>query len=70
MARDGIGERAARTRIGAQMPQREKLEHADYAVDASGTLRETVDEAERLYALLVRDLELLRKTPRPGSSRS
>lgn len=70
MARDGIGERAARTRIAAQMSRREKLEHADYAVDASGTLRETVDEAERLYALLVRDFELLRKTPRPRTSRA
>jgi hypothetical protein len=40
------------------MPVRAKLAHADYTVDTTGTLAGTVDQAERLYAQLVRDAEL------------
>ncbi len=58
--RDGITRTAALRKIGAQMPVREKLGHADYAVDASGTLASTVEQTERLYAQLVRDAELKR----------
>ena len=58
MARDGIGEAAARRKIGAQMPLAEKLGHADYAVDTSGSLRDTVEQTERLYAALRQDAEL------------
>jgi dephospho-CoA kinase len=58
--RDGIGRAAALRKIGSQMPLREKLRHADYTVDTSGTLAATVDETERVYALLVRDAELKR----------
>ncbi len=57
MMRDGISADEARRKIGAQMPIEEKLKHADYAVDASGSLQETVDQTERLYAQLVRDAE-------------
>jgi len=56
--RDGIGRAAALRKIGSQMPVRDKLRHADYAVDTSGTLAETVEEAERLYARLAVDAEL------------
>lgn len=56
-ARDGITRAAALRKIGAQMTVREKLRHADYAVDASGTLASTVEQTERLYAQLVRDAE-------------
>ncbi len=55
--RDGIGPAEARRKIGAQMPVRDKLKHADYAVDTSGTLAGTVEQTERLYAQLVRDAE-------------
>lgn len=55
--RDGVGRAAALRRIKAQMPVRAKLAHADYAVDTSGTLAATVDQAERLYAQLVRDAD-------------
>lgn len=58
MMRDGISAAEARKKIGAQMPVEEKLKHADYAVDASGSLQETIDQTERLYAALVRDSEL------------
>jgi len=53
--RDGISRAAALRKIRSQMPLRTKLAHADYAVDTSGTLAETVDRTERLYAQLVRD---------------
>ena len=39
------------------MPVRDKLKHADYAIDTSGTLAGTVEQTERLYAQLVRDAE-------------
>ena len=56
--RDGISAAAALRRIRSQMPLREKLRHADYAVDTSGTLAGTVEQTERLYAQLMRDAEL------------
>jgi dephospho-CoA kinase len=58
MARDGIGRAEARRKIGAQMPLAEKLGHAHYAVDTSGSLRSTVEQTERLYAALLLDAEL------------
>jgi dephospho-CoA kinase len=59
--RDGIGRAAALRKIGSQMPLKDKLRHADYAVNASGTLASTVEETERVYAQLVRDSELIKK---------
>jgi len=56
--RDGIGRAAALLKIGAQMPRKEKLRHADYAIDTSGSLAETVEQTERVCAQLVRDAEL------------
>ena len=56
-ARDGIGRAAALRKIGTQMPLKDKRRHADYVVDASGTLAETVEQTERVYAQLVRDGE-------------
>jgi dephospho-CoA kinase len=53
--RDGIGRAAALRKIGSQMPVREKLRHADYAIDTSGTLAETVERTERVYARLILD---------------
>jgi dephospho-CoA kinase len=58
--RDGIGPAAALRKIRSQMPVRDKLARADYAVDTSGTLGGTVEQAERLYAQLVRDAEIRR----------
>jgi dephospho-CoA kinase len=56
--RDGNGPAAALRKIGTQMPLKEKLRHADYVVDTSGTLAATVEQTERVYAQLVRDAEL------------
>lgn len=60
--RDGIGRAEALRRIGTQMPAREKRKHADYVIDASGSLAETVEQTERVYAQLVRDAELRGQT--------
>jgi dephospho-CoA kinase len=58
--RDGIGRAAALRKIGAQMPRKEKLRHADYAIDTTGSLAETVEQTEKVYAQLVRDAELIK----------
>jgi dephospho-CoA kinase len=58
MARDGIGRNEALRKIGAQMPQPEKIGRADYLIDTSGTLAETVEQTERVHAMLVSDEEL------------
>jgi dephospho-CoA kinase len=58
--RDGIGRAAALLKIGAQMPRKEKLRHADYAIDTSGSLAETVEQTEQVCAQLVRDAEFKR----------
>ncbi len=58
MARDGIGRDAALRKIAAQIPQAEKVGRADYVIDTSGTLAETVDATERVHAMLVMDEEL------------
>jgi len=59
--RDGIGLAAALRKIGAQMPRKEKLRHADYAIDTTGSLAETVEQTERVFAQLVRDAELKKR---------
>lgn len=56
--RDGVGRAEALRRIGTQMGRREKLAYADYAIDTSGPLAATVEQAERLYARLVHDASL------------
>lgn len=66
-ARDGLGRTEALRRIGTQMPRREKRRRADYIIDASGTLRSTVDQTERLYAQLLLDAEA--KGSRPDGTR-
>jgi dephospho-CoA kinase len=57
-ARDGIGPSAALRKIGSQMPVKDKLRLADYAIDTTGSLAATIEQAERVYAQLVRDAEL------------
>jgi dephospho-CoA kinase len=67
VGRDGISPEAARLRIGSQMPSGEKLKHANYAIDTSGSLAETVEQAERVYASLFQDCELMRLSRRMPS---
>jgi dephospho-CoA kinase len=58
MERDGITEEEARKKIGSQMLGEEKLRHADYVIEASGSLRETIEQTERVHAALLQDAEL------------
>lgn len=55
--RDGISRAAALRKIGAQMPRKEKLRHADYAIDTTGPLAETVEQTEQVFARLFQDAE-------------
>lgn len=61
-SRDGIGREDALRKIRTQLPRREKVDRADYVIDTSGSMAETLDQTERVYAMLVRDEEL---KPRP-----
>jgi dephospho-CoA kinase len=53
MARDDLTEEQARQRIAAQMSQDEKIARADYLIDNSGTLEQTVAQIDRLWPGLV-----------------
>ena len=48
----GMSETEARRRIAAQLPIEEKLKHATYPIDCSGTLEETRAQVEALAAKL------------------
>jgi len=58
MERDSIDRNEALTKIKSQMPLDEKIKHADYIVDTSGSLRQTLEQAEQVYRNLVIDFEL------------
>jgi dephospho-CoA kinase len=59
MSRDGLTEAEARARMASQMPMEEKLKLADYAIDTSGTLKQTDDQVKALYRdLLIREQQI------------
>lgn len=60
-ARDSLSPEEARQRLEAQMPAEEKLDFADYIVDTSGSLEETVAQAEALYEDLLLDEKVKRQ---------
>ena len=60
MDRDGISREEACGRIRTQMPAEEKLEYADYVVDTSGSMEETIEQAEELYEELLLDARIKR----------
>lgn len=49
MARDGVDEAAAVSRIGSQMPLEEKLKKADAVIDNNGPAEDTLKQARRLW---------------------
>ena len=49
MARDRLSEERAQQRVAAQMPQQQKLERADYIIDNSGSLAETLEQIDALW---------------------
>ena len=58
MERDSINQEEASEKIQSQMPPEEKREYADYSIDTSGTLRHTVEQAEKVFRNLMTDFEL------------
>jgi dephospho-CoA kinase len=54
MRRNGFTREEALARIGAQLPQEEKLKHADFAIDTSGGFDETRARVSEVYAELRR----------------
>lgn len=59
--RDGITRSEAGRRIRSQMPAAEKIRHADYLIDTSGSLAETMEQAHRLYRSLLADFREKRR---------
>ena len=47
--RDGLSPEEAERRIGAQMPQEEKLRYADFAIDTSGSFEEARRRTEEVF---------------------
>jgi dephospho-CoA kinase len=59
ISRDGLTEEEARARMFSQMPIEEKLKHADYRIDNSGTLKQTREQVEDIYRdLLLQELHM------------
>ena len=54
MRRNQLAREEAVARIAAQMPQEEKLRHADYAIDTSGGFEDTRARTAEVYAELRR----------------
>ncbi len=58
--RDAISRAEALRKIAAQMPVGEKRRYADYVIDTSGSLAQTIVQTERTYAGLLQNYELKR----------
>jgi dephospho-CoA kinase len=58
MERDSIGQEEASKKMSSQMPPETKLKFADYIIDTSGSLRETLEQTEQVYRNLMIDYEL------------
>jgi dephospho-CoA kinase len=52
MARDRLSREEAIRRVDAQLPLEEKVSHAHYVINNSGTEEETVEQVTRLYKLI------------------
>ena len=52
MARDRLSQEEAIRRVDAQLPLEEKVSHAHYVINNSGTEEETVEQVTRLYKLI------------------
>ena len=58
MERDAIDRTKALEKIKSQMPPEEKRAFADYDIDTSGSLRQTLEQAEKVYRNLIIDFDL------------
>ncbi len=61
MDRDRISHQQALQKVQSQMSPEEKTKFGDYIIDSSGTLEETVEQAERVFRSLMLDCELKQK---------
>jgi dephospho-CoA kinase len=52
MERDGITREEALARLGRQLPLEEKVKHADYVIDTSGTRENTAAQTRAVYNAL------------------
>lgn len=50
--RSGWSEEEVKQRLARQMPLEEKLSYADYRIDTSGSMAETIQQTEAVYASL------------------
>ena len=66
MERDDIDRAEALKKIRAQMPAVDKRSYADYAIDTSGTIEETIRQSEQVYAKLLKDFERKNQAGRRG----
>lgn len=55
MKRDGINRCQALKKIRSQMPLKEKMKRADYLIDTSGSMAETIAQSEKLFVSLMAD---------------
>jgi dephospho-CoA kinase len=58
MERNGIDKKEAFQKLESQMKPEEKLKFADYIIDTSGALQDTVEQTERVYRNLMIDFEV------------
>ena len=58
MARDKIARTFALQKIESQWPQTKKAKYADYVIETSGSMAQTVEQSERVFRSLVMDWEL------------
>jgi len=70
MSRNNFSREEAEQRIAAQMSQDEKKKFADYLIDTSDGFDDTRRQTERVYAALLKDLNLDRQQRTRGSESS
>jgi dephospho-CoA kinase len=59
MERDQINRSAAQKKIQSQMDPEEKIQFADYRIDTSGPIQNTIEQTEIVYRNLMMDYQLL-----------
>ena len=57
--RDHLSHQEAMQRIESQLSPEIKRRHADYIIDTSGTIQDTVEQTERTYRYLIQDHQML-----------
>jgi len=63
MKRDGIDRIQALSKINSQMPSQQKKKYADYIIDSSGSIGETIEQAERIFRNLMWDYSVKLEKP-------